>query len=60
MPILRLFDLLKVFEVACDVSGVDICGVLSQEGHFVTYFIEKFNEARQRYDNYDREFYAVV
>jgi len=37
-----------------------LCGVLSQEGHFVAYFIEKFNEARQRYDNYDREFYAVV
>ncbi|XP_078447399.1 putative mitochondrial protein AtMg00860 [Wolffia australiana] len=59
-PMLRLSDFNKVFEVACDASGVGINGVLNQDRHLVEYFSEKLNDMRRRYDNYDRKFHALM
>lgn len=46
--------------MACDVLGVKVDGILSQEGHPITYFSEKLNQFHLRYSTYDKEFYAVI
>jgi len=47
--VMRLPDFSKIFEVACDASGIGIRGILAQEGHPVAYFSEKLNDAKQKY-----------
>ena len=37
-----------------------IGGVLSQEGHSITFFSEKLNDVERRYSTYDKEFYVIV
>src|SRR5438105_1451970 len=59
-PHLQLPDFNKTFELECDARGIDLGGVLLQEGKPAIYFSEKLSGACLNYSTYDKELYALV
>jgi hypothetical protein len=59
-PLLQLHDFNKIFELECDASGIDLDGVLLQDGKPVVYFSEKLSGLVLNYSTYDKELYALV
>jgi len=47
----------KTFEVECDAFNMGIGTVLMQEGHPITYFSKKLNNAQLNDLVYDKELY---
>lgn len=48
-----------MFEFECDARKKSIGVFLSQEGHPIAFFLEKLNDAKQRYSTYDLELYTM-
>jgi hypothetical protein len=59
-PLLQLPDFSKTFKLECDASGIEIGGVLLQEGKPIAYFSENLSEPSLNYSTYDKELYALV
>jgi hypothetical protein len=59
-PLLQLSDFGKAFELECDASGIEIGGVLLQEGKSVAHFSEKLSGPSLNYSTYDKGLYALV
>ena len=59
-PLVQLYSLQKEATVTTDASEKTIGGVLSQEGHPVTYVSRKLTPAEQNYSNIEREALAIV
>ncbi|XP_075658788.1 uncharacterized protein LOC142628611 [Castanea sativa] len=51
VPVMRLLDFTKPFEVECDALSLGIGGELSQKRHPIAYFSEKLNDAKTGVEN---------
>jgi hypothetical protein len=59
-PLLQVPDFGKTFELESDASGIEIGGVLLQEGKPIAYFSEKLSGPLLNYSTYDKKLYALV
>ena len=59
-PILVLPNFRKTFQVRCDANGFAIGAVFSQDNRHVAYFSENFNDTKNKYSTYDKEFYEII
>ena len=58
--VLRLPDLELQFEVHTDVSDKALGGVMVQEGHSVSFKIQKLDAAKQRHNTHEKEMTIVI
>lgn len=58
-PVLHLPNFEKLLEVACDASNVRTGGVLSQEGHPISFYNEKLSNSK-KFSTCDPKFYSMV
>jgi hypothetical protein len=59
-PVLAQPDIDKSFDVYCDASGIDIRGVLMQDGHAIAYASWQLQRHEEHYPTHDLELLAVV
>jgi hypothetical protein len=53
-------DTTKPFDVYCDASGIDLGGVLMQEGRVILYSSRQLRRHEEHYPTHDLELVAVV
>lgn len=53
------FDFLKPFELECDLRGIEIGVILSQDWRSITYYSKRLSEPCQKLSTYQQEIYTV-